>query len=201
MIRNVVTDARLGGFFAGELLRQDDSPENSYRGNSDHLAIRQIFDGRVRPEDVLVDVGCGPGRVIASWLHTYPGNRIIGIELNPSVAARAARRFRPYDRVSIIAGDAVENLPDMGTVFYLFNPFNAAGVARLEARLRALRASGRDFQVLYHNPKHVDAFSDPASWVCEEVGLQHSSHETFHSLAVIRPVPVRRDSIGADVHA
>lgn len=200
MIRNVITDARLGGFFAGEFLRQDDSAESSYRGNSDHSAIRQIFEGRVRPDDVLVDVGCGPGRVIASWLDAYPANRIVGIELNPTVAARAARRFRTNRQVSIVAGDAVDNLPDDGTVFYLFNPFNRAGIVRLEARLRALRAAGRQFRVLYHNPKHLDVFANPTLWACEEIELKHSPHQPFHSLAVIEPVPAQGDSVSAGGH-
>jgi hypothetical protein len=48
--------------------------------NSDYAALEQIFRNRIRPVDVLVDVGCSTGRVINLWLEQGPSNRIVGLE-------------------------------------------------------------------------------------------------------------------------
>ncbi len=72
---------------------------------------------------MLVDIGCGKGRVINFWLHQGLTNRLIGLELDPDVATAAQQRLAPYRNVQIIVGDAIENLPTDGTLFYLYNPF------------------------------------------------------------------------------
>lgn len=185
--RNIVADLRVGGFFAGEFLRRDDRPENRHRGNSDHAALRQIFQERVRPDDVLVDVGCGAGRVIAVWRRMFPAHRLVGIELNLELAARVRRRFRDSDRVEIVGGDAVANLPDDGTLFYLFNPLGRAGIVRLEARLHRRALADHRVRVLYHNPKHLDVFADSGRWESAVVELQSPRGARLHPLAVVSP--------------
>ncbi|HEV2642522.1 MAG TPA: hypothetical protein VGT98_07440 [Candidatus Elarobacter sp.] len=117
---------------------------------------------RPQRDDVLVDVGCGKGRVIIYWLHRHFGQRLIGLELDPDIAARTARQFRRFRRVRIIAGDAIENVPDDGTLFYLYNPFTEDKVVELERRLHALRP-GQRVRVVYYNPNFLDAFP-PQRW-------------------------------------
>lgn len=184
--RNLLADLRVGGLFGGEFLRADDRPENSYRGSSDHLALRQIFNGRVRPDDVLVDVGCGSGRVIAVWRRMFPTHRIVGIELNAALAERVRRRFRGSALVEIVTGDAAADLPD-GTLFYLFNPMDRAGIIGLEARLHRIARADPRVRVLYHNPKHLDVFVDSGRWESAVVGLRGPRGGWLHPLAVVSP--------------
>ena len=118
----------------------------------------------IRPGDVLVDVGCGRGRVIAYWLSQGITNRIIGIEINPGIARDTARRLRAHRNVSIVSGDVVEVLPEDGTLFFLFHPFDLRVMRRfrdaLVARVRALPA----LRVVYYNPSEIAAFEEDARW-------------------------------------
>src|SRR5215467_3511629 len=50
--------------------------------NSSYETVRKLFRERVQPLDVLVDVGCGKGRVINAWLREDYANRLIGVELD-----------------------------------------------------------------------------------------------------------------------
>src|SRR5688572_19680524 len=72
--------------FGGKRCRTDLN-ENIYSDgrhtmvHTDYHVLRDIF-ARVpfKPDDVLVDIGCGEGRVINFWLSRRVKNPIIGIE-------------------------------------------------------------------------------------------------------------------------
>lgn len=188
--RNAIADLRMGALFGGEFLRRKGRPEAGSVGNSDHSALRQIFERGGRPDDVLVDVGCGGGRAIAVWMRMFPEQKAVGIELNAQLAARARARFRSAHHVSIITGDAPANLPADGTLFYLFNPMDREGIARLEARLRPMALADGRIRILYHNPKHVDVFTNSDGWVVDIADLEGPFGSTLHPLATIRPVNI-----------
>ena len=78
----------------------------------------------------LLDVGCGKGRTLASFVRAgYPG-RATGIELDPELAETARAWTSAFDRLSVVAGDALEH--DLGpyTHLYLFNPFDPSILQR-----------------------------------------------------------------------
>lgn len=108
--------------------------------HSRYHVLRHIFSQvPIYPDDVLVDVGCGEGRVINFWLSQGIRNQIIGIEAVEAVAASARSRYRKYDNVTILHGDAVEIVPRHGTLFFLYNPFSEETVAKFERAVRPLR--------------------------------------------------------------
>jgi SAM-dependent methyltransferase len=111
----------------------------------------------VGPDDAIVDVGCGKGRSINWFLDRYPGNRIVGIELDPQICADTAKRLRRHANVTIVCGDATAMLPADGTVFYLFNPFDESVMRRFA---RAMLDRGKPATIVYLNAKHVAAFED-----------------------------------------
>jgi hypothetical protein len=76
----------------------------------------------INPDDVLCDVGCGDGRVIAWWVSQGLQNKILGLELDSATALSTSCRFERYSNVRILHCDATHMLP-VATVFYLFNPF------------------------------------------------------------------------------
>ena len=158
--------------------------------NSDHHVLSQIFVGRVRPGDVLVDVGCGRGRVLSTWLRTLPDHQVVGIELDPKLAKGTARRFARHSRCRVIEGDAVAMLPPDGTLLFMFNPFNRATVARLRGALEARPPSQPPLRILYSNPRHVDLFEGRAGWAVERVGLGGGRLVPHHDLAVIDQIPL-----------
>ncbi len=168
LARNVWTDIRYGGFLGGV-------SETPFRAlgahatvNSDYQVLHRIFEHRIRRDDLLVDVGCGRGRVINYWLSQFPGNRIVGLELNPAVASEVARRCARFSNVTILQGDAVENLPADGTVFYLYSPFSEDSVARFAARCARLRRGKSGARVFYGNPEFGDVLVRHPAWSFDE---------------------------------
>lgn len=123
IVRNALIDLRYGGLLAGELKSRFSDRHAVETANSDYVGMSYMFEGRIKDSDVLVDVGCGKGRVINSWLHSGYRNKMIGLELDDEVAERTRRRLRKFDNVTIVTGDAVENIPPSGTLFYMYHPF------------------------------------------------------------------------------
>ena len=80
-IRNAALDFRFGAFVGGKIEESAFSAEGANApGNSDYEVLAQVFDGRISLNDVLVDIGCGRGRVLNYWLSLGLGNRIYGLE-------------------------------------------------------------------------------------------------------------------------
>lgn len=85
--------------------------------------------------DVFVDVGCAWGRVLGYLRQKTPLGHLFGVEYNTEVARQTEEFFKDDPAVTIFAGDATEYIPREGTVYYLFNPFDAATMARFLQRL------------------------------------------------------------------
>jgi SAM-dependent methyltransferase len=169
--------------------------------NTDYAALPFVFGDRLQPSDVLVDIGCGKGRVINWWLSRELGNRIVGVEVNKAVAQMTQRRLKRHKNVKIVCGDALKNLPEDGTIFYLFNPFDRPWVAALKDRLAILFGSGERRTIFYYNCVHADVFKEGPDWIVEEVVPEPPSR--FHPVAIIRkrnrnpePGPGHDDSRG-----
>ncbi len=90
----------------------------------------------------LIDLGCGKGRVLM-MASEYPFRAIVGVELNPKLAARAGRNVKKWMRkpracraVSAVEGDVLDlPMPDGPLVLVVFNSFDREMVRRLLERL------------------------------------------------------------------
>ncbi len=148
---------------------------------TDVSALRYIFRKyRICPDDVLVDVGCGKGRVIAWWLSRGYRNRIIGIELDEELALFAKHIFSEYDNVTIIHGDIIDSWPKDSNVFYLFNPFDRGTMLKFKSKLKAnVRIKGKtghsdtqlskEILAIYYYPVHIDVFLDDPVFIVEKI--------------------------------
>lgn len=180
LLRNAWRDLRYGRLLAPIYWR------DPAQANSDYGALERMRFDPISPDDVLVDLGCGGGRVINHWLSLGLQNQLIGIELDLHLAFRTANRLRRHRNVSIRTGDAIANLPEEGTVFYLFNPFGRDKVAELEATLRATASRRPRCRVIYHNPKHLDVFEVDDHWSIEhDRDLGRAAGEEYHTVAYI----------------
>ena len=128
-------------------------PDPTAIHHSTYYVLSEIFRLEpVSPADVLVDVGCGDGRVINYWLYCGLRNRIVGIEIDPATAHSTAKRLARYSNVEIICGDA-SGVDLDGTVFYLFNPFGGRMLADFERRRR-----GRPGKIIIYNYNDLTPF-------------------------------------------
>lgn len=160
--RNALIDLRFGWPLAGVFVFRRDS------SNSDYGALEEIFRDRIRHDDVLVDVGCGAGRVINHWLRVAPNHRIYGLELHGPLATLTTWRLKRRRNVEIRTGDAVDEMPIDATLLFLFNPFGEETLLRLANRLEAMRRDcDRPLTLLYLNSKHVKVFENHPAFAVE----------------------------------
>jgi hypothetical protein len=127
--------------------------------SGDYDQIR-ILDSSTNSKDVLVDVGCGQGRIINYWLEKKMNNRIIGIEYDEGIAAATKERLKNYKNVEIICGDATKCTPLDATFIYMFNPFDFNTMQRFADYIW----DNRDYyitsnmHILLYNCESADAF-------------------------------------------
>lgn len=123
-LKTMYIDAKYG-YPLKELLRHTQNHEGAHPAlaSGDYDEIRML-DSLTNSNDVLVDVGCGQGRMINYWLEKKMDNRIIGIEIDEVIAHTTEERLKKYKNVEIICGDATKCAPLDATFIYLFNPFD-----------------------------------------------------------------------------
>ena len=90
-------------------------------------------------EDVVLDYGCGKGRVLAFLLKKQAPCPLYGIEINEISGKIALEWSEKYDRVSVTIGDAFQIDYNPYTVLFLGRPFLPKTflefIERLEATL------------------------------------------------------------------
>jgi len=160
-ISNLLLDLRYGSILRGVKRSPHASLGAHDTTNSDYAVLSHVFASRIAHSDVLVDVGCGKGRVINWWLSRGLRNRIIGIELDAEVARQTKERLKRYPSVSIISGNIVEYLPPEGTLFYLYNPFDASVMREFKEQLDQLleRNGGKAIRIIYYNCLYLEPFA------------------------------------------
>lgn len=124
--------------------------------------VERLFDAaRPNPDDAILDPGCGGGAFIAGVLRWCEANRvpvpkITGVELNPSLVAKARKRFAAYPTVNIVQADYLLSPVKTAYRFVIGNPpyvslGNLGGdVQRDKYRKRFKSARGRfDLYMLF----------------------------------------------------
>ena len=130
------------------------------------------------------------------WLHQGYRNALVGLEIDHRVASHLRRRLRRFANVRIIEGDAIENLPANGTLYYMFNPFGRELVEALKTKL-ATRSDRAKLTLLYYSCRHVDVFMDDPTWQVEITSVGDRTFAAFPELAVIRFAALPSDRTGA----
>ena len=108
--------------------------------SSPYCFLEKMYDGAVfTSEDVLIDVGCGYGRVLAFLEDTgFPG-KLVGVELNPAVSELCQSWITRYDNISLIEGNAFDLHYDDYTVLNMNRPmifgFFQSFIQKIESEL------------------------------------------------------------------
>lgn len=157
-IKNVFLDLALTkGSLGGSIDPVVDG--GTYTQSTDYDVLEYIFQRvPVSPCDVLVDVGCGKGRVIFWWLYKGFKNKLIGVEVNEIVAKEANEKLKKHRNVEIISGSIENHVPTDATIFYLFNPFNATHMESLKNTI--LTSIKHTVTIVYYNCYYVNTFQD-----------------------------------------
>ena len=126
-----------------------------------HFLIKRFIGPlSLGPDDVVIDIGCGTGRV-ACVLARRRVKSVVGIEVarTASLAAQenAARLRGRRSPVRILTQDAVEGDYDEGTVFWLYHPFGPETMRAVLDRLaESVRNRPRRIRLAYIHPLHED---------------------------------------------
>jgi hypothetical protein len=148
--------------------------------HSDYYVLEAIFSREeITSKDVLVDVGCGQGRIINYWLSKGLTNNIMGLEINKEIAEDAIIRYKKYRNIQILQGDAIEKLPKIGTKFFLFNPFGVRKIAEMAVKLQ-----NKPIEIIYYNYLFLEPFQND-NWNIE---IRKSDKEPCkYRVAIITP--------------
>jgi predicted RNA methylase len=127
------------------------------------LSFKRLLDTvPLPPESVLVDFGCGKGRVLL--LAVLRGmKKAVGIEFSPELCAIARNNVRIVEQatgsrldITVIEGDVTHyEIEDDQNVFFLFNPFDDVVLeAVVENIQKSLQRKSREIAIIYYNPVH-----------------------------------------------
>lgn len=94
----------------------------------------------VKPTDVVYDLGCGDGIIVATAAQKY-GARAVGIDIDPQRVQEATERARKMgvsDKVKIVQGDLFESdISDASVVtLYLLTSLNMKLMPKLKKELK-----------------------------------------------------------------
>jgi SAM-dependent methyltransferase len=116
-----------------------------------------------KEDDVLLDYGCGKGRVLVVAAQ-YPFQKVIGVELNPELSniardniQKARVKLRCKD-IQVITADATSYLvPPEVNFFFFFYPFTGEIMSRVIDNIHtSLISNPRDITILF-----IPAFNNP----------------------------------------
>ena len=173
-LRSAVHDLRHGGYTGGVHPTRYGHLGATHTVSTKHALIPHLLGPVMRPGDVFVDVGCGRGRVLNWVLDDGRAAQIFGIEIEKRFAAEVALRHRDHDRITVVAGDALTALPDGATLFYLWNPFDGAVMARFKERLigkYGALGTLHDLRVVYHHARFIDVWRSDARCAVQRIEL------------------------------
>jgi len=114
------------------------------------------------PEPVLVDFGCGKGRVLL-LAALYGVKKAVGIEFSPELCRIARENVRVMERaagrplnITVVEDDVCNyRIRAEENVFFLFNPFDDVILEAVVKNLQdSLAANPRPVVIFYYNPVH-----------------------------------------------
>jgi predicted RNA methylase len=124
------------------------------------IVERMLTAGRVRPGEMVYDLGSGDGRIVIMAAQKF-GARAVGVELMPDIARKARDRVQMLglaDRITIVEGSALRvdlSPADVVTMWFLTNS-NERLRPNLEKHLKVgARVVSNEFPVRGWKPAEV----------------------------------------------
>lgn len=163
-----VSTRGLHGFTPGDWSQA----ERLYYQTIPYRMIFRILDWlALERSDVVVDLGCGKGRVLCC-ASLYELGQVIGVDVREELCETAERNLRRMRRKrapsTIIRGKAEEFDYTRGTVFYMFHPFGPNTLKTVLLQLnRGVHENPRRVRIVYVNPRH-DAVLEGTDWLVRD---------------------------------
>ena len=123
-------------FICGRVLRGSKVSQvvsSDYTSNQScrYVVLKQIFDDlELNNTDSFLEVGCGPGRVIAYLIWKKSPCNITGFEINAKDACFCKEVLSDYKHINICCCDVFDKDLSSYNVFFLGHPFKPVSFAR-----------------------------------------------------------------------
>jgi len=131
---------------------KDDQNHSRYEPTPYAVLGRLAESGQIGRDDMLVDYGCGKGRVSLFISHAT-GCRSVGVEYDGQLHAAAQENLRRFagrrELIEFVCENAESFDASGADCFYFFNPFS-------EKILRSVL--GRIYESYYENPRRMKLF-------------------------------------------
>lgn len=134
---------------------KEDQNHSRYEATSYAVLARLAESGFLKKENVLVDYGCGKGRV-GFYLNYALGMKTIGVEYSETLFMQAQQNLNSYagrrdSGVSFVCRSAESYDPDSADCFYFFNPFSVKILQGVLARIyESYYAAPRPMQLFFY---------------------------------------------------
>ncbi len=146
-------------FLAGQIPSIDnDKIIKTASTNYEELEVIFFEYNLPKENDVIIDVGCGKGRVFNYLLYRGLKNKMIGYEINKAVADKTKKRLARFKNVEIRHENIFDDFPEVGNIFYLYNPFKEEMITAFRDQI--LKIAGRNPVILYNNPVYLEFFNN-----------------------------------------
>lgn len=146
-------------FLAGDVPSIDDRKLiKTANSNYEELEIIFFEKFKLNENDVVIDVGCGKGRVFNYLLYKGLKNKMIGYEINEAVGNSTRKRLARFKNVEIRCNNIFDEFPAEGNVFYMYHPFQEEMTIAFMNDI--LKIADRNPVILYNNPAHLYVFDN-----------------------------------------
>lgn len=152
---NVKWEKRLNISTTAADFEKDDANHSRYEPTPYAVLERLAESGFISKDDMLVDYGCGKGRV-SFYMDYAVGCKTAGVEYDPALAAAAKKNLSTYSgrsaaetRIRFVCETAEEYAVGDANRFYFFNPFSAKILQSVLGRIR---------EAYYENPRGMYLF-------------------------------------------
>ena len=131
------------------------------------IAERMLELAKVGPDDYVIDLGSGDGRLVIAAVYRYKAKGAAGIEIDASLVERASLQARGAgvaDRVSFTAGDLFKANVERASVvtLYLLPQIMSQVEAKLQRELKpGARVVSHDYPLPTWKPAEVVQFEAP----------------------------------------
>lgn len=112
-------------------------------------------------ESVLMDIGCGRGRVFNYLLSQKYKGKMIGVEIDSQIACFTEKRLKTYHNIEIINSNVLNVKCPEVTDYFLFCPFNRELTKKFCTLIESIH---EDVKVIYYYPQYVDVFLENNNW-------------------------------------
>lgn len=154
-VENIYLDLRYGRKLLGGEKYSPFYEQGCFHTQSvEYEELKDVFSfWPLKDSDVIMDIGCGRGRIFNYLLSRKFKGFLYGAEIDPEIASFTEQRLKPYSNITIFTGNALDYVREDVTIYFLFNPFNEK---IMESFIKKIQEKHDHVRIIYYYPQCID---------------------------------------------